>query len=88
MKHSEANNYVIRTQRRNPKLLIEDDKLPDDMVRNKSSDMRHALSCLECDFKCELDPTVPGSIGGPLYVLLEHRCKKYEGSAVFSEASY
>jgi hypothetical protein len=59
-------------------MFIEDDKLPGDVVRKKYSDTRHALCCLECGFEWEFDPTAPGSIGRPLYVLLEHRCKKYE----------
>jgi len=59
-------------------MFIEDDKLSDDVVRKKYSDTRHSLCCLNCGCESEFDPTVRGSIGRPLHVLLEHDCKKYE----------
>jgi hypothetical protein len=58
-------------------MFIEDDKLPDDVVR-KNSDTRHSLCCLNCGCESEFDPTLQGSIGRPLHVLLEHHGKKYE----------
>jgi hypothetical protein len=58
-------------------MFIEDDKLPDDVLRKRYSETRHALCCLECGSESEFDPTLRGSIGRPLYVLLEHDCKKY-----------
>jgi hypothetical protein len=30
----------------------------------------------ECGLEWEFDPRVPGAIGKPLYVLMEHRCKE------------
>jgi hypothetical protein len=59
-------------------MFIEDDKLPDDVVRKKYSDTRHALCCLDCGFEWEFDPMVQGSIGRPLYLLLMHSCKQHE----------
>jgi hypothetical protein len=59
-------------------MFIEDDKLPADVVRRRYSDTRHALCCLHCGCESEFAPTVQGSIGHPLHVLLEHQCKKYE----------
>jgi hypothetical protein len=59
-------------------MFIEDDKLPDDVVRKAYSDTRHSLCCLNCGCESEFDPTLQGSIGRPLHVLLEHHCKKYE----------
>jgi hypothetical protein len=50
-------------------MFIEDDKLPDDVLRKKYSDDRHALCCLECGLESEFDPSIKGSIGRPL---LEH----------------
>lgn len=57
-------------------MFIVDDKLPDDVVRKQYSDTRHALCCLECGFEATFDPSVHGSIGRPLYILLEHNCPK------------
>jgi hypothetical protein len=59
-------------------MFIEEDKLPDHVVRKKYSDTRHAPCCLDCGFEEEFDPTVRESIGRPLYALLMHNCKKYE----------
>ena len=57
-------------------MFIEDDKLPDDVVRKKNSDTRHALCCLECGFELEFNPTVQGAIGRPLQALVMHDCKQ------------
>ena len=57
-------------------MFIEDDKLPDDVVRKRYSDSRHALCCLECGFEWKFDPTVRDSIGRPLLILLTHNCKE------------
>jgi hypothetical protein len=57
-------------------MFIEDDKLPDDVVRKRYSNARHALCCLECGYEADFDPSVQGSIGRPLHVLLEHNCPK------------
>jgi len=46
-------------------MFIEDDKLPDDVVRKKYCDTRHAHCCLDCGFEWEFDPMVQGSIGRP-----------------------
>ncbi len=54
--------------------IIEDDKLPLDVVRKEYSDSKHALCCLECGFEFPFDPQQPGSIGKPLYVLAMHTC--------------
>jgi hypothetical protein len=55
-------------------MFSEDDKLPDDVVRKRYSDTRHALSCLNCDLESEFDPTMKASIGRPIYVLVMHDC--------------
>jgi hypothetical protein len=55
-------------------MFIEDDKLPDDVVRKQYSETRHALCCLECGFESQFNPSVRGSIGRPLFALLEHKC--------------
>jgi hypothetical protein len=65
-------------------MFIEDDKLPDDVVRKRYSETRHALCCLECGYETDFDPTVQGSIGRLLYVLLEHNCPEASGR-LFSE---
>jgi hypothetical protein len=57
-------------------MFIEDDKLPDDVVRKKHSDTRHTLCCLECGFESEFNPTVQGAIGRPLQALVMHDCKQ------------
>ena len=54
--------------------IIEDDKLPLDVVRKEYSDSEHALCCLECGFEFPFDPQQPRSIGKPLYVLAMHTC--------------
>jgi hypothetical protein len=51
-------------------MFIEDDKLPDDVLRKKYSEGRHALCCLECGLESEFDPSIKDSIGRPLHVLL------------------
>jgi hypothetical protein len=56
-------------------MFIEDDKLPDDIVRKRYSDSV-ALCCLECGFESEFDPSVKNSIGRPLYVLFANVCKE------------
>ena len=53
-------------------MFIEDDKLPDDVLRKEYSEGRHALCCLECGLESEFDPSIKGSIGRPLHLLLEH----------------
>jgi hypothetical protein len=53
-------------------MFIKDDKLPDDVLRKTYSETPHALYCLECSSESEFDPTIQGSIGRPLDVLLEH----------------
>jgi hypothetical protein len=55
-------------------MFIEDDKLPDDVVRKHYSDTRHALCCLDCGYESPFDPSIKGSIGRPLHLLLEHNC--------------
>ena len=57
-------------------MFIEDDKLPDDVARKRYSERRHALCCLECGYEAVFDPSPQGSIGRPLYDLLEHNCPK------------
>jgi hypothetical protein len=57
-------------------MFIEDDKLPDDVVRKQYSETRHALCCLECGYEAEFDPSAQGAIGRPLHALLEHNCPK------------
>ena len=59
-------------------MFITDDKLPDDVVRKQYAETKHALCCLNCGFECDFDPTQPGSIGKPLWVLLEHECRSVE----------
>jgi hypothetical protein len=59
-------------------MLITDDKLPDDVVRRQYAETKHALCCLNCGFEHGFDPTLPGSIGKPLWVLLEHECRSGE----------
>lgn len=54
--------------------FMEDNKLPDDVVRKQYSDSRHALCCLECGFESAFDPQAPRSIGKPLYALVLHDC--------------
>jgi len=44
------------------------------VVRKRYSDTRHALCCLECGYEAGFDPSVQGSIGRPLYTLLEQNC--------------
>jgi hypothetical protein len=55
-------------------MFIEDDKLPDDVVRKRYSDRRHALCCLNCGLESEFDPTMKAAIGRPLYILKMHDC--------------
>jgi hypothetical protein len=57
-------------------MFIEDDKLPDDVVRKKHSDTRHALCCLDCGFESEFNSTVQDAIGRPLLALVRHDCKQ------------
>jgi hypothetical protein len=52
-------------------MVIEDDKLRDDVIRRKYSDSHHALCCLECGFESAFDQTAKPSI-----MLVEHNCKK------------
>jgi hypothetical protein len=54
-------------------MFITDDKLPDDVVRRHYAETKHALCCLNCGFEYGFDPTQPGSIGKPLWVLLVSR---------------
>jgi hypothetical protein len=57
-------------------MFIEDDKLPEDVVRKRYSGTRDGLCCLNCGFESDFDPTVQGSIGRPLYALVMHDCKE------------
>ena len=57
-------------------MVIEDDKLRDDVIRRKYSDSHHALCCLECGFESAFDQTAKGSIGPPSIMLVEHNCTK------------
>jgi hypothetical protein len=57
-------------------MFIEDDKLPDVVVRKRYSDSRHALCCLECGFEWSFDPSVRDFIGRPLLILFTHNCKE------------
>jgi len=57
-------------------MIVADDKLPDDVIRKAYAENRHTLCCRECGFEASFDPSQPGSIGRPLYVLLKHRCKR------------
>jgi hypothetical protein len=59
-------------------MFVTDDKLPDDVVRRQYAETKHALCCLNCGFEDGFDPTQPGSIGKPLWVLLEHECRPAE----------
>jgi hypothetical protein len=59
-------------------MFMTDDKLPDDVVRRQYAETKHALCCLNCGFEYGFDPTQPGSIGKPLWVLLEHECRSAE----------
>lgn len=54
--------------------LVEDDKLPEDVVRMEYSDSMHTLCCVECGVETPFNPRQPGSIGKPLYALLLHEC--------------
>lgn len=56
-------------------MFVENDKLPQDAVRSKYSETRDPLCYLNCGFEWDFDPTVQGSIGRPLSVLLMHNCK-------------
>jgi hypothetical protein len=67
----------LRVGAYNRLMFIEDDKLPDDVVRKKHSDIRHALCCLDCGFESEFNPTVQGAIGRPLQALVMHDCKQH-----------
>ena len=53
-------------------------QLPDDVVRRHYAETKHALCCLNCGFEYGFDPTQPGSICKPLWVLLEHECRSAE----------
>jgi hypothetical protein len=55
-------------------MFVEDDKLPEDVVRKAYAANRHALCCLDCGFESSFDPLRPGSIGPPLLALLKHDC--------------
>jgi hypothetical protein len=57
-------------------MFIEDDKLPEDVVRKKYCGTRDALCCLNWGFELDFDPTVQDSIGRPLYALVMHDCKE------------
>ena len=59
-------------------MFITDDKLPDDVVRRRYAETKHALCCLNCGFEHGFNPTQPGSIGKPLWALLEHECRSAE----------
>ena len=54
--------------------FVRDDKLPDDVIRKAYSATNHALCCLDRGFEAISDPTQPGSIGKPLFALVEHDC--------------
>jgi hypothetical protein len=55
-------------------MFVEDDKLPDDVVRKAYSVNRHALCCLDCGYESSFHPSSPGSIGPPLLALVKHDC--------------
>jgi hypothetical protein len=59
-------------------IFITDDKLPDDVVRKQYAETKHAICCLNCGSEYGFDPTQPGSIGKPLWFLLEHECRSAE----------
>ena len=63
-------------------MFIEDDKLPLDVLRKSYGDSHHALSCLECGYETEFDPSMAGSIGRPLTFLLRHSCEGDDPSQV------
>ena len=63
-------------------MFIEDDKLPQDVVRKNYSDSRHALCCLECGYEADFDPSLAGSIGRPLALLLHYSCEADDTSRV------
>jgi hypothetical protein len=46
-------------------MFIEDDKLPQDVVRKKLSDTRDALCCLECGFESAFSSMDKDAIGRP-----------------------
>jgi hypothetical protein len=69
-------NGEVTVEVYNRLMFTKDDKLPEDVVRKKYSETRDALCCLNCGFEWDFDPTVQGSIGRPLYVLLMHNCKE------------
>ena len=54
-------------------MFITDDKVPDDVVRRQYAETKHALFCLNCGFEYGF-----GSIGKPLWVLLEHEYRSAE----------
>jgi hypothetical protein len=43
--------------------LIEDDRLPSDVVRKEYSESRHALCCLNCGLESEFAPRLPDAKG-------------------------
>ncbi|WP_263376071.1 hypothetical protein [Granulicella aggregans] len=49
----------------NRRMFIEDDKLPQDVVRKKLSDTRDALCCLECGFESAFSSMDKDAIGRP-----------------------
>lgn len=54
--------------------IIEDDKLPLDVVCKEYSESEHALCCIECGFEYPFNPQQPHAIGRPLYLLVTHNC--------------
>lgn len=60
-------------------MFIDDDKLPEDVVRKHYSESRDALCCLNCGLESDFDPRLlPKSIGKPLAVLVFHECRETE----------
>jgi hypothetical protein len=49
-------------------MFVTDYRLPDDVVRRRYAETKHALCCLNCGFEYGFDPTQAGSIGKPLWV--------------------
>ena len=60
-------------------MFIEDENLPLDVLRKFYDDFKHALCCLECGLESIFDPTLSGSIGRPLAILLRHHCESEQG---------
>lgn len=55
--------------------FVQDDKLPDNVLRKAYDEARHALCCSGCNFESFFDPRTPQAIGKPLMALVLHECE-------------